>query len=63
MFDRNNEVLPQFVDDPEQIIQNRIARDREAIRRNQGPPEDRNGAGPVQPPRYPPPPQPRQVPR
>ncbi|CAM8909847.1 unnamed protein product [Rhodiola kirilowii] len=63
LFDRNNEVPLPFVDDPEQIMRNRRARDREAIRRNQEPPEDRNAAGPVQPPRYPPPPQPRQVPR
>ncbi|CAM8948007.1 unnamed protein product [Rhodiola kirilowii] len=64
LFDRNNEAPPQFVDDPEQIIRNRRARDREAIRRNQGPPEDRNGAGPAQqPPRHPPPPQYRQIPR
>ncbi|CAM8957019.1 unnamed protein product [Rhodiola kirilowii] len=63
LFDRNNEAPPQFVDDPEQIMRNHRARDREAIRRNQGPPEDRNGAGPVQPPRYPPPPQYQQEPR
>ncbi|CAM8886568.1 unnamed protein product [Rhodiola kirilowii] len=64
LYDRNDEVPLPFVDDPEQLIRNRRARDREAIRRNQGPPEDRNEAGPVQqPPRYPPPPQPRQVPR
>ncbi|CAM8972896.1 unnamed protein product [Rhodiola kirilowii] len=56
LFDRNNEVPLPFVDDPEQIMRNRRARDREAIRRNQEPPEDRNTAGPVQPPRYPPPP-------
>ncbi|CAM8908218.1 unnamed protein product [Rhodiola kirilowii] len=63
LYDRNDEVPLPFVDDPEQLIRNRRARDREAIRRNQEPPEDRNAAGPVQPPRYPPPPQPRQVPR
>ncbi|CAM8920039.1 unnamed protein product [Rhodiola kirilowii] len=62
LYDRNDEVLLPFVDDPEQLIRNRRARDREAIRRNQEPPEDRNAAGPVQqPPRYPPPP--RQMPR
>ncbi|CAM8934699.1 unnamed protein product [Rhodiola kirilowii] len=64
LYDRNDEVPLPFVDDPEQIIRDRRARDREAIRRNQGPPEDRNEAGPVQQlPRYPPPPQPRQMPR
>ncbi|CAM8968890.1 unnamed protein product [Rhodiola kirilowii] len=64
LYDRNNEVPLPFMDDPEQLIRSRRARDREAIRRNQEPPEDRNAAGPVrQPPRYPPPPQPRQVPR
>ncbi|CAM8921174.1 unnamed protein product [Rhodiola kirilowii] len=63
LYDRNDEEPLPFVDDPEQLIRNRRARDREAIRRNQEPPEDRNAAGPVQPPRYPPPPQPRQVPR
>ncbi|CAM8999607.1 unnamed protein product [Rhodiola kirilowii] len=50
LYDRNDEVPLPFVDDPEQLIQNRRARDREAIRRNQGPPEDRNEAGPVQQP-------------
>ncbi|CAM8975495.1 unnamed protein product [Rhodiola kirilowii] len=44
-------------------MRNHRARNTEAIRRNQGPPEDRNGAGPVQPPRYPPPPQYQQEPR
>ncbi|CAM8959891.1 unnamed protein product [Rhodiola kirilowii] len=63
LYERNDEVPLPFVDDPEQLIRNRRARDREAIRRNQEPPKDRNAAGPVQPPRYPPPPQPRQVPR
>ncbi|CAM8972550.1 unnamed protein product [Rhodiola kirilowii] len=63
LYERNDEVPLPFVDNPEQLIRNRRARDREAIRRNQEPPEDRNAAGPVQPPRYPPPPQPRQVPR
>ncbi|CAM8959527.1 unnamed protein product [Rhodiola kirilowii] len=64
LYDRNDKVPLPFVDDPEQLIRNRRARDREAIRRNQEPPEDRNAAGPVQqPPRYPPPPQLRQMPR
>ncbi|CAM8905707.1 unnamed protein product [Rhodiola kirilowii] len=63
LYDRNDEVPLPFVDDPEQLIRNRRARDREAIRRNQEPPEERNAADPVQRPRYPPPPQPRQVPR
>ncbi|CAM8974618.1 unnamed protein product [Rhodiola kirilowii] len=63
LYDRNDEIPLPFIDDPEQLIRNRRARDREAIRRNQEPPEDRNAAGPVQPPRYPPPPRPRQVPR
>ncbi|CAM8884620.1 unnamed protein product [Rhodiola kirilowii] len=61
LYDRNDEV--PFIDDPEQLIRNRRARDREAARRNHEPPEDRNAAGPVQPPRYPPHPQPRQIPR
>ncbi|CAM8896208.1 unnamed protein product [Rhodiola kirilowii] len=63
MYDRNDEVRLPFVDDPEQIIRDRRARDREAARRNQGPPEDRNAAGLVQPPIRPPHPQPRQMPR
>ncbi|CAM8895729.1 unnamed protein product [Rhodiola kirilowii] len=64
LYGRNNEVPLPFMDDPEQLIRSRRARDREGIRRNQEPPEDRNAAGPVrQPPRYPTPPQPRQVPR
>ncbi|CAM8913897.1 unnamed protein product [Rhodiola kirilowii] len=64
LYDRNNVVPLPFMDDPEQLIRSRRARDREAIRRNQEPPEDRNAAGPVrQPPRYPPTPQPRQEPR
>ncbi|CAM8969261.1 unnamed protein product [Rhodiola kirilowii] len=64
LYDRNNEVPLPFMDDPEQLIRSRQTRDRDSIRRNQEPPEDRNAAGPVrQPPRYPPPPQPRQVPR
>ncbi|CAM8944361.1 unnamed protein product [Rhodiola kirilowii] len=62
MYDRNNEP-PPFIDDPEQLIRNQRAHNREAVRRNQGPPEDRNEVGPVQPPRHPPPPQHRQVPR
>ncbi|CAM8908698.1 unnamed protein product [Rhodiola kirilowii] len=61
LYERNDEVPLPFMDDPEQLIRSRRARDREAIRRNQEPPEDRNAAGPVrQPPRYPPPPRPRQ---
>ncbi|CAM8934638.1 unnamed protein product [Rhodiola kirilowii] len=63
LYDRNNEVPLPFVDDPEQIIRDRRARDREAARRNQGPPEDRNVAGLVKPPIRPPHPQPRQMPR
>ncbi|CAM8896283.1 unnamed protein product [Rhodiola kirilowii] len=63
LYDRNDEIPLPYIDDPEQLIRNRRARDREANRRNQEPPEDRNAAGPVQPPRYPPPPRPRQVPR
>ncbi|CAM8951121.1 unnamed protein product [Rhodiola kirilowii] len=63
LYDRNNEAPHPFVDDPEQLIRNQRARNREAVRRNQGPPEDRNEAGPVQPPRHPPPPQHRQMPR
>ncbi|CAM8900288.1 unnamed protein product [Rhodiola kirilowii] len=61
LYDRNDEV--PFIDDPEQLIRNRRVRDREAARRNHEPPEDRNAAGPVQPPRYPPHRQPRQIPR
>ncbi|CAM8910482.1 unnamed protein product [Rhodiola kirilowii] len=60
LFHRNNEALPPFpiLDDPEQLIRNQRAREREAIRRNQGLHEERNEAGPVQqPPRHPPPPQ------
>ncbi|CAM8926112.1 unnamed protein product [Rhodiola kirilowii] len=49
LYERNDEVPLPFVDDPEQLIRNRRARDREAIRRNQEPPEDQNAAGPVQP--------------
>ncbi|CAM8978119.1 unnamed protein product [Rhodiola kirilowii] len=57
LYDQNNEVPLPFMDDPEQLIRSRRARDREAIRRNQEPPEDWNAAGTVrQPPRYPPPP-------
>ncbi|CAM8943367.1 unnamed protein product [Rhodiola kirilowii] len=63
LYDQNDEMPLPYIDDPEQLIRNRRARDREANRRNQEPPEDRNAAGPVQPPRYPPPPRPRQVPR
>ncbi|CAM8999940.1 unnamed protein product [Rhodiola kirilowii] len=63
LYDRNDEVPLPFVDDPEQIIRDRRARDREAARQNQGPPEDRNAAGPVQPPIHRPHPQPRQMPR
>ncbi|CAM8895145.1 unnamed protein product [Rhodiola kirilowii] len=64
LYDRNNEAPLPFIDDPERLIRNQRAREREAIRRNQGLPEDRNEAGPVQqPPRHPPPPQPRQMPR
>ncbi|CAM8940548.1 unnamed protein product [Rhodiola kirilowii] len=63
LYDRNDEVPLPFVDDPEQIIRDGRARDREAARRNQGPPEDRNAAGPVQPPIHHPRPQPRQMPR
>ncbi|CAM8877476.1 unnamed protein product [Rhodiola kirilowii] len=64
LYYRNNEAPPPFIDDPERLIRNQRAREREAIRRNQGLPEDRNEAGPVkQPPRHPPPPQPRQMPR
>ncbi|CAM8880301.1 unnamed protein product [Rhodiola kirilowii] len=65
LYDQNDEVPFPFVDDPEQLIRNRRARDREAVRRNQELPEDRNAAGPVQPhihsPR--PQPQPRYMPR
>ncbi|CAM8930757.1 unnamed protein product [Rhodiola kirilowii] len=63
LYDRNNEAPPPFIDDPEQLIRNQRARNREAVRRNQGPPEDQNEAGQVQPPRHPPPPQHRQMPR
>ncbi|CAM8987081.1 unnamed protein product [Rhodiola kirilowii] len=63
LYDRNNEAPLPFVDDLEQLIRDRRARDREAARRNQGPPENRNEAGPEQPLRNPPPPQHRQVPR
>ncbi|CAM8957003.1 unnamed protein product [Rhodiola kirilowii] len=63
-YDQNNEAPPLFIDDPEQLIRNQRARNREAIWRNQGLPEDRNEVGPVQqPPRHPPPPQYRQEPR
>ncbi|CAM8939700.1 unnamed protein product [Rhodiola kirilowii] len=34
LYDRNDDVPLPFVDDPEQLIRNRRARDREAIRRN-----------------------------
>ncbi|CAM8940518.1 unnamed protein product [Rhodiola kirilowii] len=65
LFDQNNEAPPQFpiLDDPEQLFRNQRARDRNAILRNQGPPEGQNEAGPVQPPLLPLRPQPRQVPR
>ncbi|CAM8966615.1 unnamed protein product [Rhodiola kirilowii] len=63
LYDRNDEVPLPFVDDPEQIIRDRRASDREAARRNQGPPEDQNAASPVQPPIRHPHPQPRQMPR
>ncbi|CAM8982188.1 unnamed protein product [Rhodiola kirilowii] len=58
LYDRNNEAPPPFpiLDDPEQLIrdQNRVI--REGARRNQGPPEGRNEAGPAQQPsRHPPP--------
>ncbi|CAM9000259.1 unnamed protein product [Rhodiola kirilowii] len=52
LYDRNYEAPPPFLNNPEHLI------------RNQEPHEDRNAAGPVQqPPRYPPPPQPQQMPR
>ncbi|CAM8989647.1 unnamed protein product [Rhodiola kirilowii] len=54
-FGRNDEEQPYY-DDPEQLIRDQRAREREAIRRNQGQPEVRNGAGPGQPPRRPLPP-------
>ncbi|CAM8917300.1 unnamed protein product [Rhodiola kirilowii] len=63
LYDQNDEMPLPFVDDPEQIIRDRRARDREAIRRNHGPPEDRNEAGPVPPLRHPPLPQHQQMPR
>ncbi|CAM8940517.1 unnamed protein product [Rhodiola kirilowii] len=65
LYDQNDEVPFPFVDDPEQLIRNRRARDREAVRRNQELPEDRNAVGPVQPPIHPPrpQPQPRYMPR
>ncbi|CAM8950369.1 unnamed protein product [Rhodiola kirilowii] len=63
LYDRNNEAPPPFLDGPEQLIRDRNRVIREGARRNQGPPEDRNEAGPGQPPRHPPPPQHRQAPR
>ncbi|CAM8886604.1 unnamed protein product [Rhodiola kirilowii] len=63
IYDRNDEVPPPSFDDPEQLIRNRRARDREAFRRNQEPPEYQNAAGPIQTPIHPPQPQPRYMPR
>ncbi|CAM8943828.1 unnamed protein product [Rhodiola kirilowii] len=59
-FVHDNNEAPPFYENPEVLVRN--MRQREAARRNQGPPEARNGAGPRQPPRQPPPP-PQQQPR
>ncbi|CAM8934936.1 unnamed protein product [Rhodiola kirilowii] len=61
LFGQNDEEQPYY-DDPEQLIKDQRAREREAIRRNQGQPEVWNGAGPGQPPRRPLPPN-QQMPR
>ncbi|CAM8962855.1 unnamed protein product [Rhodiola kirilowii] len=53
----NNEVIPPFYDDPEQMVRARNQRVREATRANQRAPVAQNGAAPRQQPQQPQPPQ------